>query len=465
MSRMHATPRPSLVIVSGLSGSGKSVALKTFEDLGYLLRRQPAGGTAAGVRAQRRCATTAPPQKIAVGIDVRNRHSDLAKMPEWLSRGRRAGAGPEAAVLRHPRRSAAAALCRHPPPASAEPPRPGAAGSDLAASARCSRRCAQIADVRASTPATLNVHQLRRADHHRIRAQRRRVAVAAVRILRLQARRAGRRGLRVRRAGAAQPALGSALRPLSGRDGDGARLPGSAAGSQRSTSARSAASSTPGCRGCAATRAATSPSPSAAPAAGTARCTWPNGWPQHCPRPGLGGSGDLPSRTGLTSSGSTGPARYRACDISSRSCPDRRSTPLPAVIPSAKLPHGRRHSPRNPSRHRQRDAGGRHAPAAQAAAADRGIRSPVRRRSRALLPQASAALRRVDGGEGVLVLTDLYGASPSNLAAQLARLGTPVRRVSALSLPMLLRVMNYAGTGTGRTAGDSRRRRTQWSDP
>ncbi|BCT92828.1 hypothetical protein LYSHEL_18520 [Lysobacter helvus] len=62
----------------------------------------------------------------------------------------------------------------------------------------------------------------------------------------------------------------------------------------------------------------------------------------------------------------------------------------------------------------------------------------------ALLPQASAALRRVDGGQGVLVLVDLYGASPSNLAARLSRIGTPVRRVSALSLPMLLRVMNYA---------------------
>lgn len=64
-----------------------------------------------------------------------------------------------------------------------------------------------------------------------------------------------------------------------------------------------------------------------------------------------------------------------------------------------------------------------------------------------LLPHASAALRRVDSGEGVLVLTDLYGATPSNLAGQLARLGTPVRRVSALSLPMLLRVMNYAEQG------------------
>jgi PTS system ascorbate-specific IIA component len=65
----------------------------------------------------------------------------------------------------------------------------------------------------------------------------------------------------------------------------------------------------------------------------------------------------------------------------------------------------------------------------------------------ALLPLASAALRRVDGGEGVLILTDLYGASPANLAGQLARLGTPVRRVSALSLRMLLRVMNFPEQG------------------
>ena len=62
----------------------------------------------------------------------------------------------------------------------------------------------------------------------------------------------------------------------------------------------------------------------------------------------------------------------------------------------------------------------------------------------AILPAASAALRRADGGDGVLVLTDLYGATPSNLAGRLSRLGTPVRRVSAVNLPMLLRVLNYA---------------------
>lgn len=61
----------------------------------------------------------------------------------------------------------------------------------------------------------------------------------------------------------------------------------------------------------------------------------------------------------------------------------------------------------------------------------------------ASLPQASAALRQVDQGEGALILSDLYGASPSNLAARLTQLGTPARRVSGLNLPMLLRVCNY----------------------
>ena len=57
---------------------------------------------------------------------------------------------------------------------------------------------------------------------------------------------------------------------------------------------------------------------------------------------------------------------------------------------------------------------------------------------------ASAAMRKVEGDAGVLILTDLHGAAPARLAARLAQLGTPVRRVSGLSLPMLLRVFNYA---------------------
>src|SRR5688572_14354791 len=55
------------------------------------------------------------------------------------------------------------------------------------------------------------------------------------------------------------------------------------------------------------------------------------------------------------------------------------------------------------------------------------------------LPAASAALRKVDGGDGVLLLVDLYGSTPARIAARLAQLGTPARRVSGLSLPMLMR--------------------------
>ena len=62
----------------------------------------------------------------------------------------------------------------------------------------------------------------------------------------------------------------------------------------------------------------------------------------------------------------------------------------------------------------------------------------------AALPAASAALRQVAGDDGVLILTDLQGAGPAHLARRLAQLGTPCRRVSGLSLPMLLRVFNYA---------------------
>jgi mannose PTS system EIIA component len=70
----------------------------------------------------------------------------------------------------------------------------------------------------------------------------------------------------------------------------------------------------------------------------------------------------------------------------------------------------------------------------------------------ALLPEASRLLRRLDSGDGVLLLTDLYGASPSNFAARLDGLGVSTRRVAGLNLPMLLRAMNYADRSLGELA-------------
>ena len=62
----------------------------------------------------------------------------------------------------------------------------------------------------------------------------------------------------------------------------------------------------------------------------------------------------------------------------------------------------------------------------------------------AALRETIAHARRLDSGDGVLVLTDVYGATPSNIAEKLGASGIPVRRVSGLNLPMLLRVLNYA---------------------
>ena len=52
--------------------------------------------------------------------------------------------------------------------------------------------------------------------------------------------------------------------------------------------------------------------------------------------------------------------------------------------------------------------------------------------------------RALDQGEGVLVLADLYGATPCNIGLSLGTLGLRLRCVSGLNLPMLLRVLNYA---------------------
>ena len=61
----------------------------------------------------------------------------------------------------------------------------------------------------------------------------------------------------------------------------------------------------------------------------------------------------------------------------------------------------------------------------------------------AALRDAAARVRALDSGAGVLVLTDVYGATPSNVAEKLDDLGLDVQRVSGLNLPMLLRTLNY----------------------
>ncbi len=57
--------------------------------------------------------------------------------------------------------------------------------------------------------------------------------------------------------------------------------------------------------------------------------------------------------------------------------------------------------------------------------------------------RARSMLKVLDRGAGVLVLTDLYGATPHNIAQKIACGSMATSVLSGLNLPMLLRVFNY----------------------
>lgn len=59
---------------------------------------------------------------------------------------------------------------------------------------------------------------------------------------------------------------------------------------------------------------------------------------------------------------------------------------------------------------------------------------------------ASRACTELDHGDGVLVLTDLYGSTPSNISTRLIEQHN-VNVISGASIPMLLRVLNYPRLG------------------
>lgn len=63
-----------------------------------------------------------------------------------------------------------------------------------------------------------------------------------------------------------------------------------------------------------------------------------------------------------------------------------------------------------------------------------------------LLPQARTMLAALDDGEGVLILSDIYGATPCNLACKLIVPGR-VEVVTGISLPMLVRAFTYRDKG------------------
>jgi PTS system ascorbate-specific IIA component len=56
--------------------------------------------------------------------------------------------------------------------------------------------------------------------------------------------------------------------------------------------------------------------------------------------------------------------------------------------------------------------------------------------------QARKAVESLDQGKGVLVFTDMYGSTPSNIAYDLAESGR-VNVIAGINLPMLIRTLNY----------------------
>ena len=67
------------------------------------------------------------------------------------------------------------------------------------------------------------------------------------------------------------------------------------------------------------------------------------------------------------------------------------------------------------------------------------IRSTCFRRARALV-------KTLDTGDGVLIFSDIYGATPCNLATKLLQPGK-IEGIAGVNLPMLVRAFTYRSRG------------------
>jgi mannose PTS system EIIA component len=68
--------------------------------------------------------------------------------------------------------------------------------------------------------------------------------------------------------------------------------------------------------------------------------------------------------------------------------------------------------------------------------------------------EIAAAAAQVDSGQGVIVLTDMFGGTPSNLAISL--LGRPhLEVIAGINLPMLIKLASVRATRTVAQAADA----------
>lgn len=88
-----------LIVVSGLSGSGKSVALHVLEDLGYYCIDNLPAGLIKSVVDDVRSQGDDSVKQMAVGVDARNRREDLESLPELIEELRQYDVYPELLFL------------------------------------------------------------------------------------------------------------------------------------------------------------------------------------------------------------------------------------------------------------------------------------------------------------------------------------------------------------------------------
>jgi PTS system ascorbate-specific IIA component len=65
-----------------------------------------------------------------------------------------------------------------------------------------------------------------------------------------------------------------------------------------------------------------------------------------------------------------------------------------------------------------------------------------------LLPAARELVKQLDSGSGVMIFSDIFGASPCNLAGKLLRSGR-VEGIAGVNLPMLVRAFTYRNRDHG----------------
>lgn len=88
-----------LIVVSGMSGSGKSVALRVLEDLGYYCIDNLPAALLDSVIVEIRTGGDPVAGQVAVGVDVRNRPKDLDSLPTLIANLKQSGVHTELLFL------------------------------------------------------------------------------------------------------------------------------------------------------------------------------------------------------------------------------------------------------------------------------------------------------------------------------------------------------------------------------